>query len=50
MVSPATDHSIVNNSDADLCILSIQSPPVTLTEVFGSQLATDVVGAYEDDE
>ena len=39
-----------DNGDADLCILSIQSPPVTLSEVFGSQLAADVSGAYEDDE
>ena len=50
MVSPATDHSVANTGDVDLCILSIQSPPVTLAEVFGSQLATDVVGSYEDDE
>jgi mannose-6-phosphate isomerase-like protein (cupin superfamily) len=50
MVSPATDHSIANNGDGELCIVSVQSPPVTLSEVFGSQLAADVAGAYEDDE
>ena len=50
LVSPATDHFIANNGETDLCILSVQSPPVTLAEVFGSQLAADVAGAYEDDE
>ncbi len=50
LISPATDHSISNNGDGELCCISVQSPPVTLSEVFGSQLAADVAGAYEDDE
>lgn len=50
LIPPATDHSIANSGDADLCCLSVQSPPVTLSEVFGSQLAADVVGGYEDDD
>lgn len=50
LIPPATDHSIANPGNADLCCISVQSPAVTLSEVFGSQLATDVVGGYEDDE
>jgi mannose-6-phosphate isomerase-like protein (cupin superfamily) len=50
LVPPATDHSIANRADADLCLISVQSPAVTLSEVFGSQLAADVVGGFEDDE
>ncbi|MFN2612100.1 MAG: cupin domain-containing protein [Solirubrobacterales bacterium] len=50
LIPPATDHSIANHGDGELCCISVQSPAVTLSEVFGSQLATDVVGGYEDDE
>jgi mannose-6-phosphate isomerase-like protein (cupin superfamily) len=50
LIPPATDHSIANRSGADLCLISVQSPAVTLSEVFGSQLAADVVGGFEDDE
>lgn len=50
LIPPATDHSIANRSDSDLCCISVQSPAVTLSEVFGSQLAADVAGGFEDDE
>jgi mannose-6-phosphate isomerase-like protein (cupin superfamily) len=50
LIPPATDHSIANPSGDDLCCISVQSPAVTLSEVFGSQLAADVAGGYEDDE
>jgi mannose-6-phosphate isomerase-like protein (cupin superfamily) len=35
LVPPATDHSISNAEAADLCCVSVQSPPVTSSEVFG---------------
>jgi mannose-6-phosphate isomerase-like protein (cupin superfamily) len=50
LIPPATDHSIANNGGEDLCCISVQSPAVTLSEVFGSQLAADIAGGYEDDE
>ncbi len=50
MVPPATDHSIAAGDSSELCCISVQSPPVTLSEVFGPQLAADVAGGYEDDE
>ena len=48
MVPPATDHSIANGGDSDLCCVSVQSPAVTVSEVF----APTPTGAseYEDDE
>jgi mannose-6-phosphate isomerase-like protein (cupin superfamily) len=50
LVPPATDHAIAGGPNASLAFISVQSPPVTLSEVFGPQLATDVAGGYEDDE
>lgn len=34
LVPPATDHSIANDGTGDLCCVSVQSPPVTVTDVF----------------
>jgi mannose-6-phosphate isomerase-like protein (cupin superfamily) len=48
LVPPATDHSIANDGDADLCCVSVQSPPVTASEVFGQE--TVAAGAAEYDE
>jgi mannose-6-phosphate isomerase-like protein (cupin superfamily) len=49
MVPPATDHLISNEGDSDLCCLSVQSPPVTVSELFGDTVASGV-SEYEDDE
>jgi mannose-6-phosphate isomerase-like protein (cupin superfamily) len=46
MVPPATDHSIANSGDTDLCCVSVQSPAVTVSEVF----APTPAGAAEFDE
>ena len=46
MVPPATDHSIANSGDVDLCCVSVQSPAVTVSEVF----APTPAGAAEYDE
>jgi mannose-6-phosphate isomerase-like protein (cupin superfamily) len=47
LVPPATDHSIANDGGGDLCCVSVQSPPITVSEVYGSTVAT---GASDYDE
>src|SRR5262245_37237968 len=49
LVPPATDHSIANSNPADLCCVSVQSPPVTASEVFGRS-GVGVASEYEDEE
>ena len=46
LVPPATDHSIANDGEAELCVVSVQSPAVTVSEVF----APTPAGAAEYDE
>ena len=48
LVPPATDHSIANDGDAELCCVSVQSPPVTVAELYSGQLAE--VAGYDDDD
>jgi mannose-6-phosphate isomerase-like protein (cupin superfamily) len=48
LVPPATDHSVANDGDAPLACVSVQSPPVTVAELYGEQLAE--VAGYDDDE
>lgn len=48
LVPPATDHSVVNDGDAELACVSIQSPPVAAAELYSDQLAE--VSGYDDDE
>lgn len=49
-VPPATDHSIANSSgDESLCCVSVQSPPITVSEVYGSQTAAGVADEYDED-
>jgi mannose-6-phosphate isomerase-like protein (cupin superfamily) len=49
MVPPATDHSIANEAPAELCCVSVQSPPVTASEVFGRTVAA-AASEYDDEE
>ena len=49
LVPPATDHSIANDGDVDLCCISVQSPPITVSEVYGSTVAA-TVSDYDDEE
>ncbi len=49
LVPPATDHSVRNDGDAELCCVSIQSPPVAAAELYSDQLA-EVAGYDDDDE
>jgi mannose-6-phosphate isomerase-like protein (cupin superfamily) len=48
LVPPATDHSIVNDGEAVLSCVSIQSPPVAAAELYSDQLAE--VAGYDDDD
>jgi mannose-6-phosphate isomerase-like protein (cupin superfamily) len=49
LVPPATDHSISNGNSSDLCCVSVQSPPVTSSEVFGRTVAAGAA-EYDDEE
>ena len=49
MIPPATDHSIANEDDGALALLSVQSPAISVDEVYGRQLA-DVVAGYDDED
>ena len=49
LVPPATEHSVANNGDLDLSLVSIQSPPVAAAELYSDQLA-EVAGYDEDDD
>jgi mannose-6-phosphate isomerase-like protein (cupin superfamily) len=48
LVPPATDHAIATDGDADLALVSVQSPPVSAAELYSDQLAE--VSGYGDDE
>jgi mannose-6-phosphate isomerase-like protein (cupin superfamily) len=48
LVPPATDHAIANTGEAELACVSVQSPPVAVTELYNRQMA-EVTG-YDDDE
>jgi mannose-6-phosphate isomerase-like protein (cupin superfamily) len=47
LVSPATDHAIANDGEAEMACVSVQSPPVAVAELYAEQLAE--VSGYEDD-
>lgn len=48
LIPPATDHTIANQDEAPLALLSVQSPAVSVDETFGRQTAATV--AYDEDE
>ncbi|HVC06081.1 MAG TPA: cupin domain-containing protein [Solirubrobacterales bacterium] len=48
LVPPATDHSISNDGGGELACVSVQSPPVSIAELYGGQMAE--VAGYEEDE
>lgn len=48
MVPPATEHSIANDGEAELAVVSIQSPSVSAAELYSDQLAE--VAGYDDDD
>jgi mannose-6-phosphate isomerase-like protein (cupin superfamily) len=48
LVPPATDHEISCPDGSDLALVSVQSPPVAVSELYGRQMAE--VSAYDDEE
>ena len=50
LVPPATDHSIANDGSGDLCCVSVQSPPVTVADVFAPSVPSGAAAEFEDDE
>jgi mannose-6-phosphate isomerase-like protein (cupin superfamily) len=48
LVPPTTDHAISNDGEGELACLSVQSPPVAVSELYGRQMAE--VAGYDDDE
>jgi mannose-6-phosphate isomerase-like protein (cupin superfamily) len=46
MIPPATDHSIANEGDRELALVSVQSPAVSVEELYERQLAGKVSGEY----
>ena len=48
LIPPATDHTIANQGDGELALVSVQSPAVSVDETFGRQVA-EVVG-YDDED
>ena len=48
LVPPATDHSIANANSADLCCVSVQSPPVEASEVLGRS-GVGVASEYDEE-
>jgi mannose-6-phosphate isomerase-like protein (cupin superfamily) len=48
LVPPATEHSIANDGEGELACVSVQSPPVAVSELYGGQMAE--VSGYDDDE
>jgi len=47
-IPPATQHGIVNDGSETLVYVSAASPPVSMAELYGEELAPDVSG-YDDD-
>jgi mannose-6-phosphate isomerase-like protein (cupin superfamily) len=48
LIPPASDHTLANEGEEPLAILSVQSPAVSVDETFGRQTAA--VGYDEDDD
>jgi mannose-6-phosphate isomerase-like protein (cupin superfamily) len=48
LIPPASDHTLANESEDPLAILSVQSPAVSVDETFGRQ--TSPVSGYEEDD
>ena len=48
LVPPATDHAIASKGDEGFALVSVQSPPVAIAELYGRQMAE--VGGYDEDE
>lgn len=50
LVPPATEHSVSNEGERELALVSIQSPPVAADELYSDQLAEVAGYDFDDDE
>ena len=50
LVPPATDHSIANDAGGDLCCVSVQSPPVTVADVFAPSIPAGAAADFDDED
>jgi mannose-6-phosphate isomerase-like protein (cupin superfamily) len=50
LIPPATDHSIANHGEQPFACVSVQSPAVSVDELYGRQLASQAAGYDEDEE
>jgi mannose-6-phosphate isomerase-like protein (cupin superfamily) len=48
LIPPASDHTIANDGEGELALVSVQSPAVSVDENFGRQMAE--VAGYEDED
>lgn len=48
LVPPATDHEISNDGEGSFALLSVQSPPVAVAELYGGQMPE--TAGYDDDD
>jgi mannose-6-phosphate isomerase-like protein (cupin superfamily) len=49
LIPPATDHMIGSSAEDGLALVSVQSPPVAVSELYGRQMA-EVAGYDDEDE
>jgi mannose-6-phosphate isomerase-like protein (cupin superfamily) len=49
MIPPATDHSVANEGPEALALISVQSPAVSVDELYSRRLATQASG-YDDED
>ncbi len=49
LIPPATDHSVANDGDQVLALISVLSPAVSADELYSRRLATQAAG-YDDDD
>lgn len=49
LIPPATDHSLANDGEESVAVLSVQSPAVAVEELFERQLPV-VASAYDDED
>jgi len=50
LIPPATDHSVSNDGDQPMALVSVQSPAVSADELYSRRLAAQAAGYDEDDE
>jgi mannose-6-phosphate isomerase-like protein (cupin superfamily) len=50
LIPPATDHSIANDGEDSFACISVQSPAVSVDELYDRQLAGKTAGYDEDEE